>query len=75
MKGLLGKMKPGFYEPRTVKKGVEETSLKIKEGGIYWWVSDGQGGGYDVEKELDAIILSRLIRIEAILTKNFKRLV
>lgn len=31
-------------------------------------------GGYDVKEEIDAIILSHLIRIETILKKNFRRL-
>lgn len=71
---MKSEMKPGDFEPRIVKKGIEETSLKVKEGGTYWYVVAAEGGGYDVKEEIDAIILSHLIRIEIILKKNFRRL-
>jgi hypothetical protein len=65
----------GDYEPRVVKKGVEETTLDIKEGEVYWVVQVDEEGQMDVKEQIDAEILSRLIKIEAVLKRNFRRLV
>ena len=66
-------MKVGTYEARVVEKGVEETTLSIKEGDIYWIVQMDNESQMDVERQVDAEILSRLIRFEQgnIQTKDF----
>ena len=72
-KNVLGtKMKPGDYEPRTVMKGIEETFLNIPEGGVYWLVQMDKDSQMDVKEQIDAVILSKLIRIERAL-KGLKK--
>ena len=62
-------MNIGEYEPRTVEKGVEETTLPVKEGTVYWIVQTGKEEQMDVEKQSEAEILSRLIKLEIALNK------
>ena len=63
-------MKSGEYEPRVVREGVEETVLDIPEGGTYWCVCLGRGVEMDVDTQAEAEIISRLVRIEALLRRR-----
>lgn len=62
----------GFYEPMKVKKGVNETTLPLKEGQIFWLIKT-EYGGFDTERQEDAEIISRLVRIEQMLKKIIKK--
>ena len=65
------KLKIGTYEPRTVRKGVEEApSLRVAEGDTYWVVQTEKDGQLDVETQAEAEIISRLVRIENILKRK-----
>ena len=65
------KLKIGTYEPRVVKKGVEEApSLRVAEGDTYWVVQTDKDGQLDVETQTEAEIISRLVRIENLLKKR-----
>jgi hypothetical protein len=67
-------MKIGMYEPRVVKKGKEETFYGVPEGTIIWTVqTEKDGGGFDLLKQTDAEIISRLVRIEYLLEKINKK--
>lgn len=63
-------MRIGHYEPRVVKKGFEETALDVKEGEVYWVVQLDRDGQMDVKEQIDAEILARLVRIEALLRRK-----
>jgi hypothetical protein len=63
-------LKVGEYEPRVVRKGVEETTLDIPEGGVYWCICLGKGVEMDVGTQAEAEIISRLVRIEALLRRR-----
>lgn len=62
----------GFYEPFKVEKDKNETSLPLKEGDTFWLVYDGEGGAIDVEKQIDAEILSNVLYIKHQLDKLLK---
>lgn len=62
----------GFYEPFKVEKGKNEPSLPLKEGDIFWLVYDGEGGAIDVEKQIDAEILSNILYVRHKLDKLLK---
>jgi len=62
-------MKIGSNEPRVVKKGFEETTLDVPEGETYWIVQIDKIGQMDVEKQVEAELLSRLVRVELKLDK------
>ena len=66
------KPKIGHYTPVKVKHGVNETTLPIKEGGIFWMVNMGEGASFDVERQEDAEIISRLILLDKKLDKVLK---
>ena len=66
-------MKIGHYEPHTVRKGINETTLPLKEGDIFWMIKIDKGGYFDVEKQEDAEIISRLVRIETNLKKLLRK--
>lgn len=63
------KPKVGSYFPVKVEKGINETTLPLKEGDIFWEVNLGDGGFFDTEHQEDAEIISRLVRIEKLLRK------
>ena len=67
------KLKIGDYEPCVVKKGFEETTLDVPEGEVFWMVQDEGGASMDVKEQIDAVILSKLIRIEQRLKKIRKQ--
>lgn len=67
------KTKVGNYLPVKIKKGVNETFLQdytnnnkkpLKEGDIFWMVNLGNGASFDCERQEDAEIISRLVKIE-----------
>lgn len=62
--------KIGHYEPVKVEKGVNETSLPLKEGEIFWEVCIGKGAGYGCLTQTEAEIISRLVIIEQLLKKK-----
>ena len=66
------KREVGFYEPFKVEKGKNETNLPLKEGDTFWLVYDGEGGAIDVEKQIDAEILSNILHIKYKLDKLLK---
>jgi len=68
-------MKPkiGSYEPLVVKKGYNETTLPVKEGGVFWLVHTEVGGGIDCATQEEAEVLSRLVRIENKLDKLLRK--
>ena len=57
-------LKIGDYELVKVEKGVNETSLNLKEGEVFWTVCLDKGHYFDVKTQEYAEILSRLVRIE-----------
>jgi len=57
-------MKIGNYEPNRVKKGYNETHLKLKEGETFWVVQIEKDVQMDVITQTEAEIISRLVRIE-----------
>lgn len=57
-------IKIGEYDIRIVKKGIETTSLPIKEGEPYYMIRLDKESWMDVGSQVHAEILSRLIRIE-----------
>jgi predicted RNase H-like nuclease (RuvC/YqgF family) len=63
-------MRIGHYEPRVVEKGVNETDFKLKEGDVYWVVELEDHSQMDVKEQIDAEILARLVRVEALLRKK-----
>ena len=76
------KTEVGHYEPVIIKKGVNETFLQdytnnsrkpLKEGDIFWMVNLGDGASFDVERQEDAEILSRLINIDKKLNRLLRR--
>ena len=66
------KTKPGQYIPVKVEKGVNETTLSLKEGEIFWMVDMGEGASFDVEDQEDAEIISRLILLDKKIDKILK---
>lgn len=63
------KPKVGHYVPMVVKKG--ETELgNCKDGTVFWMVCLGEGAYFDVMKQSEAEILSRLVRIENLLKRR-----
>ena len=68
-------MQVGHYEPRKVEKGFEETILDVPEGEIYWLVKIDKGVHMDVKEQIQAELLSRLVRIETKLDKLSKKIV
>ncbi len=67
------RLKIGDYEPVKVQKGFNETTLLLKEGEIFWTIRLNNEGLFDVEKQEDAEIISRLVRIENLLKKVLKK--
>ena len=67
------KVKVGGYIPVKVEKGVNETTLPLKQGEIFWEINLGDGGSFDVERQEDAEIISRLIRLEKKLNKLLRK--
>ena len=63
----------GHYGPVKVEKGVNETILPLKEGMIFWTVELGNRSSFDVERQEDAEILSRLVRIEKKIDKVLRK--
>jgi hypothetical protein len=63
-------MKIGEYDVRVVKKGVETTSLPVKEGEVYYMIRLDKHSWMDVQNQINAEIISRLVRIENLLKKN-----
>jgi len=63
-------MKIGQYEPREMKKGVDETVLPVKEGGVFWVIQIDKHTKCDVLHQESAEIISRLVRIENLLRKR-----
>jgi hypothetical protein len=57
-------MKIGAYELRTVKRGFEETNIGVPEGDVYYVVQLDKTGQMDVKTQIEAEVLSRLVRIE-----------
>jgi hypothetical protein len=72
MNKKLSELKVGDYDVRIVKKGHETTSLPVKEGGTYYIVRVDNSSWIDVLHLVDAEMLSRQVRIEALLKKMFK---
>jgi len=62
----------GFYEPKEVQKGVEETVIPLKEGDIFWEVTVSPGHFFDCKNQTEAEIISRLARIENILKEKLR---
>jgi len=63
-------IKVGDYDVRVVKKGFEEArSLGLKNGDVYYMVRIDKSGWMDVKEQIDAEILARQVRIEALLKK------
>ena len=54
----------GHYKPMRVRRGVNETTLPLKEGELFWSIYLGDGCTFDTERQKDAEIISRLARIE-----------
>jgi len=65
-------MKVGHYEPREVKKGFNETTLPVKEGGIYWVIQLDKYSQMDVRHQETAEIMSQLIKINNLLKRRSK---
>ena len=73
-KRIRDRLKIGEYEPVKAEKGVNEPFCKnIKWGQIYWTIKMSEYGLFDVEREEDAVIISRLVRIENKLDKLPKK--
>jgi hypothetical protein len=65
------KHKPGDYEPFVQKKGVEEMSgTELKDGEVFWTVWFDNTGGFDTVSQAEAIIISKLVKIEQMLKKR-----
>jgi hypothetical protein len=62
----MGKEMPiGEYETVTQKKGKEEAFLDgIREGQVFWRVRISEEDWFDCKTQIEAEILSRLVRIE-----------
>ena len=65
VESVTKQLKIGEYEPVKVEKGVNETTLPLKEGEIFWMVN--------CETQTEAEIISRLIRIEKLLKRKWKQ--
>ena len=65
-------MKVGDYEPFTHKKKLHEAFIEgIKEHEIFWTIYT-EDGGYDTKSQDNAIIISKLIKIEKMLEEMKK---
>lgn len=66
-------MKIGHYEPSTQEKGVNEfagSEVIIPDGSVFWTVQTNKDRQFDVLRQEDAEILSRLVIIEQLLRKK-----
>lgn len=69
---IRDRLKIGHYEPVIVEKGVNETSLPLKEGEVFWTIKLDNEGLFDVDNQDTAEIISRLVRIESLLKNILK---
>ena len=71
---IRDRLKIGQYEPLKAEKDVNEPFCKsIKWGQIYWTIKMSKYGLFDVEREEDAVIISRLVSIERKLDKLLRK--
>jgi hypothetical protein len=66
-------MNIGDYVPIVYEKGVNETSLDISEGEVFWTIQLDKNSHMDCVKQVDAEILSRLVKIELLLRRKVRK--
>lgn len=66
------KMKIGEYQLFKVEKNINETTLPLKEGELFWTVRLSKDVDFDCETQTEAEIISRLVKIENMLKKLSK---
>lgn len=58
-------VKKGDYEPNVQERGKNEAFIEgIKEKEVFYTVGLGEGAGYDTKSHFEAMVLSRLVKIE-----------
>ena len=73
MSKIRDRLKIGQYEPVKMEIGINETTLDLKEGEIFWTIKLNNEELFDVENQEDAEIISRLVRIESMLKNLLKK--
>ena len=53
----------GYYEPFVCEKGVNETTINIKEGEVFWTVKIDEEACYDTASQDSAIQISMLCEL------------